>query len=154
GIQSALIFGPRPADEALRTLEGLLPDPTQPLDLVKRAYLLSMLGRFEEARSLSDRAVERLQELGASMFEVWFADLAALAGDYQAAARNGRQAVDDFARHGHRLFQGHYGAKLGRWLCILGRYDEAEPQVEVGREIDTRDREWVWRQVAALVHAH
>jgi class 3 adenylate cyclase/tetratricopeptide (TPR) repeat protein len=154
GIQSALMVGPRPADEALRTLDDLVPDPSEPLDLLKRACLLAMLGRFEEASTLSGRAAERLRELGASRFEVWFAELAALAGDYEEATRQEKLAVDDFARHGHRVFQGYYAAKLGRWLCALGRYDEAEPLAELGRAIDTRQDEWVWRQVRALVHAH
>jgi class 3 adenylate cyclase/tetratricopeptide (TPR) repeat protein len=154
GLLSALIFGPRPADEALRALDELLPDPSEPLDFLKRAYLLAMLGRLDEARSLTDRADERLRELGAARFEVWFADLAALAGDYEAAARYEQQAVADFEKHGHLTFQAHYGAKLGRWLCVLGRYDEAEPLAQLGRKLEFQEAEWVWRQVQARVHAH
>jgi Adenylate and Guanylate cyclase catalytic domain len=146
--------GPRPADEALRTLDELLPDPSEPLDLLKRACLLAMLGRFEEASTFSGRAAERLRELGASRFEVWFAELTALAGDYEEAAREGRLAVDDFARRGHRVFQGYYAAKLGRWLCALGRFDEAEPLAALGRTVESQEAEWSWRQVQARVHAH
>jgi tetratricopeptide (TPR) repeat protein len=146
--------GPRPADEALRTLDELLPDPSEPLDLLKRACLLAMLGRFEEASTFSGRAAERLRELGASRFEVWFAELTALAGDYEEAAREGRLAVDDFARRGHRVFQGYYAAKLGRWLCALGRFDEAEPLAALSRTVESQEAEWSWRQVQARVHAH
>ena len=154
GLLSALIFGPRPADEALRALDELLPDPSEPLDLLKRAYLLAMLGRFDEAGSLTDRSAERLRELGTERFDVWFADIAALAGDYEAAARYEQKAIDDFEDHGHLTFQASYGAKLGRWLCALGRYDEAEPLAQLGRKLDSQEAEWVWRQVQARVHAH
>jgi class 3 adenylate cyclase/tetratricopeptide (TPR) repeat protein len=154
GLVSALIFGPRPTDEALRVLDQLLPDPSEPLDFLKRAYLLAMLGRFDEARSLTDRAVEHLRELGTDRFEVWFADIAALAGDYEAAVRYEQKAVDGFEEHGHLTFQASYGAKLGRWLCALGRYDEAEPLARLGRELESQEADWFWRQVQARVHAH
>jgi Tetratricopeptide repeat len=154
GLVSALIFGPRPADEALRALDELLPDPSEPLDFLKRAYLLAMLGRFDEAGSLTDRSAERLRELGTEKFEVWFADIAALAGDYEAAARYEQKAIDDFEEHGHLTFQASYGAKLGRWLCALGRYDEAEPLAQLGRKLEFQEAEWLWRQVQARVHAH
>ncbi len=50
-----------------------------------------------------------------------------------------------------------YAPKLGRSLCELGRYDEAEPLAELGRELgDERDyvTQMYWRQVKALVLAH
>jgi class 3 adenylate cyclase/tetratricopeptide (TPR) repeat protein len=152
GLVSALIVGPRPADEALQTFDEWLPDPSEPVDLLKRACLLAMLGRLDEARSLADRADERLREFGVGRFEVWSAEVAALAGDYEAAARYAQQAVDDFEEHGHVLFQANYAAKLGRWLCVLGRFDEAEPLAELGRA--AQEAEWIWRQVQARVHAH
>jgi class 3 adenylate cyclase len=154
GLLSALIFGPRPADEALRVLDEVLPDPSEPSDFLKRAYLLAMLGRFDEARSLTDRAAERLRELEAARFEAFFADIAALEGDYEAAARYEQKAVADFEEHGHLTFHAHFAAVLGRWLCALGRYDEAEPLAQLGRKLEFQEPEWVWRQVQARVHAH
>jgi tetratricopeptide (TPR) repeat protein len=85
---------------------------------------------------------------------VWFAEIAALAGDYEAAARYAQQAVDDFEEHGHVRFQASYTAKLDRWLCALERYDEAEPFGELGQTLGAQEAEWVWRQVQARVHAH
>jgi hypothetical protein len=62
----ALLSGPRPADEALRTLDLVLsaerahPNP-QPLLI--RANLVAMLGRFDEAWSIPREASDRLWEL-------------------------------------------------------------------------------------------
>jgi tetratricopeptide (TPR) repeat protein len=50
-----------------------------------------------------------------------------------------------------------YAPWLGRSLCALGRYDEAEPLAQLGRTLDeTRQdlfTQTLWRQVEALVHA-
>ena len=45
--------GPRPADEALRTLDSMLPANPTPRTLLVRAQLLAMLARFEEAWALA-----------------------------------------------------------------------------------------------------
>ena len=48
-----------------------------------------------------------------------------------------------------------YAPTLGRSLCALGRYDEAEPLAELGRELgddDDSSTQMLWRQVQALVH--
>jgi tetratricopeptide (TPR) repeat protein len=50
-----------------------------------------------------------------------------------------------------------YAPRLGRYLCILGQYDEAEPWVQRGRELgDERDvaTQTAWRQAQALVCSH
>ncbi|MGZ4359979.1 MAG: BTAD domain-containing putative transcriptional regulator, partial [Gaiellaceae bacterium] len=49
GFGDALCDGPRPADEALRTVDRLLPDQPSPWLLMVRARLLAMLGLFEDA---------------------------------------------------------------------------------------------------------
>jgi tetratricopeptide (TPR) repeat protein len=153
GLASALIFGPRPADEALETLDELVHDPSEPSDLIKRAYLLAILDRARAARELTDRAAERLREWGVRRHEVFFADIAALMGDYDLAVRNGEQAVADFEAHGHVFLQASYGAKLARRLCLLGRYDEAEELARFSSTIPSQET-WTWRQALARVHAH
>jgi hypothetical protein len=78
------------------------------LDLVEGVALLTSGAAILlicMARPLAGRADERLREFGGGRFEVWFAEIAALAGDYEAAARYAQQAVDDFEEHGHVLFQ-------------------------------------------------
>jgi class 3 adenylate cyclase len=52
-LENALAYGPRPADEALRTLDGLLSENSHPQALCFRAWLLAMLGRSAEAAELS-----------------------------------------------------------------------------------------------------
>jgi hypothetical protein len=59
-------LGPRPADEALRKLDSVLPANPPPWALLSRAQLLAMLGRFEEAWALALPASERARELRGS----------------------------------------------------------------------------------------
>jgi len=50
-----------------------------------------------------------------------------------------------------------YAPQLGRSLCMLGRYEEAEPLARRGRELgDEQDKvtQMIWRQVQALVCSH
>jgi tetratricopeptide (TPR) repeat protein len=154
GLTAPLVFGPTPADEALQELDELLPGFTHPLYMLKRAFLVAMLGRFDEAWALAGPANQRLEEFGVERGGVWLADISAVGGDYDAAARYGRRSVDAFREQGHLAFQASYGAKLGRWLCILGRFDEAEPLAQLGRSVGSQEGEWIWRQVQARVHAH
>ena len=49
-----------------------------------------------------------------------------------------------------------FAPRLGRSLCALGRYDEAEPLAQLGRELgDEQDAatQLLWRQVQARVNA-
>jgi class 3 adenylate cyclase/tetratricopeptide (TPR) repeat protein len=154
GLLSPLIFGPTPADEALQELDKLLPDYSRPLYVLKRASLIAMLGRFDEASALADAANQRLEEFGGRRGSVWLADIAAFSGDYDAAARHMRRAVDAFREQGHVSFEASYGAKLGRWLCILGRFEEAEPLGQLGRSVVGQEGEWLGRQVQSRIDAH
>ena len=52
--RSSLVRGP--ADEALSTLDALLPENPHPWPLLCRAWLLTMLARFEEADELAREA--------------------------------------------------------------------------------------------------
>jgi hypothetical protein len=81
-------------------------------------------------------------------------DISAVAGDYEAAARYGQRAVDVFREQGHLAFQASYGARLGRWLCVRGRVEEAEPPAPLGRSVPAQEADRLWRQVQASVHAH
>jgi tetratricopeptide (TPR) repeat protein len=54
-------------------------------------------------------------------------------------------------------FLSTFAPRLGRDLCALGRYDEAEPLAVKGRELGQEEdvaTQMIWRQVLALVHAH
>ena len=104
------------------------------------------------------QASERLRELtGDDGGEQYLAEIATLAGDDEAAAGYLRDLLRN-ARGRHRLNNlSTYAPMLGRSLCVLGRYDKAEPLAEQGRTLGHEQdltTQALWRQVRALVHAH
>ena len=153
GLTAALVWGPRPADEALQTFDKVVEDTTGPEWPLVRSYLVAALGRFEDAWALALPAAERLEESGDHRQYAWLADLAALEGDYETAVRYGQQSVGAYKAAEHLAFEAAYGTKLGRWLCIVGRPDEAEPLADVARTVEGQEAEWLWRQVQARVLA-
>ena len=154
----ARILGPRPADEALRTIDRLLPENQHPNLLLERAMLLAMLGRFDEAWPLAHKTAERLRELtGGYGGEDVLAQIATLEGDHAAAARLLRTRCDRLQKRGEQGFLSTEAPLLGRSLCALGRFDDAEPLARLGRELGhERDivTQSLWRQVQARIDAH
>jgi tetratricopeptide (TPR) repeat protein len=158
GLDGALVAGPRPADEALRTLDAVISDTPTPGTQLSRSRLLAMLGRFDEARSLAQTASERIREFtGDDRGELTLAEIAVYEGDYEAAADFLRRRCAVFEERGLWLFLSSYLPTLGHCLCELGRFDEAEPLAQRGRELSTEqdvDAQRLWRQVQARVLAH
>ena len=157
-LDMALVYGPRPADEALRTLDAVLPEAPTPRPLLHRAWLLAMLRRFDEAWSTAREASDRLRELTDSEGgEAQLAEIATLANDHEVAARYLRVYCDRLEESGERSVLSTYAPRLGRSLCALGRHDEAEPLAQLGRDLgdeqDVATQAW-WRQAQALVLAH
>ena len=156
-LDDAIAYGPRPADEALHTLDALLPDNPRPRLLLTRAWLLTMLARFDEADRIARVAGERWRELtGDDWVDVYLAQIAATAGRHEAAAAHLRRFCDLAEARGQRSFLSTYAPMLGRSLCALGRHEEAEPLARLGRELgDEQDTstQALWRQVQALVDA-
>jgi class 3 adenylate cyclase len=153
----ALAYGPRPADEALRALDALLRESPRPWLLMFRAFLLAMLDRVEEVRPSPRELCERMREIGRGPGEAMAAAIATLEGDHETAARYLRAVCNEFEGRGERAYLSSFAPLLGRSLCALGRYGEAEPLARLGRELgDERDllTQMAWRQVQALVHAH
>ena len=157
GLPTALLFGPRPADEALRVLDEVAGPDVFSVAL-RRSGLIAMLGRFEEAWALALPAAERARDLnGDDAADFALAEIALLEGDHEAAAEWFRRACRAFEARGTRALLSSFAPKLGRSLCELGRYDEAEPLAEQGRDLgDETDyvTQMYWRQVQALVLAH
>jgi tetratricopeptide (TPR) repeat protein len=157
GLEAALVWGPRPADEALRTLDSLLPQNPQPGQLLTRAELLAMLGRLDEAWALAGKARARAQEvMGPDARLDNLAEIAMFAGDYATAVEYLRRFCDILEELGQGSFLSTYAPLLGRALCALGRYDEAAPLARLGCELgDEQDAtaQALWRQTQALVHA-
>jgi class 3 adenylate cyclase/tetratricopeptide (TPR) repeat protein len=157
-LPAALVHGPRPADEALQTLDSVLPANPSPATLILRAELLAMLGRLDDAWEIALPAGERLRELtGDADGAEDLAAIAELAGDHATAAGHLRRACDMYQRWGSRTLLATYAPKLGIALCALGRFDEAEPLAQLGRELGGEHdfaTQTLWRQVQAVVHAH
>jgi tetratricopeptide (TPR) repeat protein len=157
GLSMALLVGPRPADEALHTLDAAQPE-TNPRseEMLLRAVLLAMLGRFEEAWPLAREANDRLSALRGSVEEGWLAEIAMLAGDLEAAARYLRRSIESLETYGLRNVLSGSAPQLGRVLCALGRYDEAAPLAQLGRQLAAEHDVWaqmLWRRAQALVDA-
>jgi tetratricopeptide (TPR) repeat protein len=151
-----LVMGPRPASDALVTLDALVSGQPHPGDLVMQGVLLAMLDRIEEAWAVALPADERLRELGFFTATVWPGEIALIAGDYEAAARYLRDACEAMERAGSSAGLSTYAPILGRTLCLLGQPEEAESLAQKGRELgDPEDllTQQAWRQTQALIHS-
>jgi class 3 adenylate cyclase/tetratricopeptide (TPR) repeat protein len=154
-LAAALVNGPRPAGEALRTLDELVGEHSGPVVTMQRALLTAMLDRIAEARTLAEPASVRMREFGyGDEANLWLAEIAVLAGDDELAARHYRSYCDFLEAGGRTAELSTYAPQLGHVLCKLGHYDEAETLAESGRILgdpgDILTQVW-WRLTAALV---
>jgi tetratricopeptide (TPR) repeat protein len=151
-----LAQGPRPASEALATLDAAFGEHPYAGVLLLRGVLLAMLDHVDEAWSVALPAEERLREFGLASTGEWLGELAIVVGDYEAANRHLRDACDALEAIGNLPEISTYAPLRGRALCKLGRHDEAEPLAQRGRELgDPEDNmtQTLWRQTQALVHS-
>ena len=151
----ALQHGSRPVEEVLARLEAH--EAPSPWWHLSRAWMLAMLGRFEEALPLAERADADFHERGPNWACDWvMAEISALAEDHETARRRYTAVCDWLEANESAGFLATYGPALGRELCMLGRYDEAEAAAQRGREPAAEQdvgARALWRQVHALVHA-
>jgi tetratricopeptide (TPR) repeat protein len=154
----ALIYGPRPVRDALARLAEVATDRTHPFTMFDRAHLLAMDGRIDEALALAATAEEHHRDVGVEgIVHAQLADLAAIMGDHEAAVEHLRLYCAELSEKGHASLLSTYAPLLGRHLCALGRFDEAEPLAEQGRELGHEDdpvTQSLWRRVFARVRAH
>jgi class 3 adenylate cyclase/tetratricopeptide (TPR) repeat protein len=153
-LDGALVFGPRPADEAIRALDAALGDVRHPHPLLARAYLLALLGRFDEAWEIAGEQTERLRELRGSGHEAWAGWISQLEGDEERAAHYLSVYCDSLEVQGQTGALSFFVADLGRSFCALGRHDEAEPLALRSRELANEQdvsSQALWRRVRALV---
>ena len=157
-IELALALGPTPAAEALEQLDRLLPERPAPYSLFTRAWLLAMLDRFDEAVPLARESNEWQRELdGRLIGENRLAEIARMAGDHETAARHLQTLCEWLEEREQRGLLGTYVCLLGRELCALDRFEEAEELARRGREFAGDDdpiSNHLWQRVQALVLAH
>lgn len=140
GVSFSLHTGTRPAGQALERADDLLRQQPSPVALLHRALLLAMLGRFDEARQNHADASAQARKFGSSSAVARTpASISSLAGDHQTAARHLRECCDEFEERGEYGALSTEAPRLGRELCALGRYDEAEQLARRGRELAARD---------------
>jgi class 3 adenylate cyclase/tetratricopeptide (TPR) repeat protein len=158
GLASALLWGPRPASEALQTLDDIDPGTQNPSSMGYRAVLLAMLGRFDEARQLAQLANERMQEYGRGEEATWTrALIGEIAGNNEDAAEEMGRFCDHLETLGRNAELSTFAPGHARYLCALGRYDEAEFLARKGKELgDPNDwaTQVAWRQAQALIDVH
>ncbi len=155
-VATALAVGPLPADEGLRALDSLLSTTSVPWTYFRRAELLAMLDRFDEARSAAERAAELFSAQGARWGDAGFATLAELAGDHEAASRHWRVVCDWLRETRQNAFLSAYASLLGIELCRLGRHDEAEDLARQAKALsDPNDviGQAFWRRLQALIES-
>jgi tetratricopeptide (TPR) repeat protein len=145
-----------PADEAIEALDAARGESRHPHVLLARAYLLALLGRFDEAWTVAREQVERLHELRGEGHESWLAWIARLEGDEERAAHFFRIFCESLEEHGQSAALSAFAPEVARSLCALGRYDEAEPFAQVGRELANEQDLWsqaLWRLALARIHS-
>jgi class 3 adenylate cyclase len=155
-LDGALAFGPRPADEAIQALDLAMGDTRHPHPMLARAYLLALLGRFDEAWEIARERAELLHALRGEGHEAWLAWIARLEGDEERAADYFRAFCDSLREHGQTAALSAFAPELARSLCTLGRHDEAEPLAQLGRELANEQdifSQALWRQALARVHS-
>src|SRR6185369_46690 len=85
------------------------------------------------------------------------AEIALYIGDYDAAAGHLHELCDWLEEQGLLGYLCTFASDLGRVLCSLGRFDEAEPLARRGRELAEKGdatAQASWRRTQALVHVH
>jgi tetratricopeptide (TPR) repeat protein len=155
-VASALTQGPLPADEALRTLDSLLSNWPLPLVYFRRAELLAMLDRFDEARVEAQKAAELFIARGARWGDSAYATLAELLEDHETASRHWRILCDWLEETSQNAFLSLYASFLGISLCRLDRHGEAKDLARQAQELsDPNDviGQAFWRRLQALLES-
>jgi class 3 adenylate cyclase/tetratricopeptide (TPR) repeat protein len=166
-LASPVAHGPMPVDEGLVRLDEILQRSGGDLRvessvLLSVSHLRAMRGEFEEARRAATRSVAILEDLGhrpqaeASRGEA-FGHIETLAGDMPAAERAVRRACETLQAMGETGILSTQAAELAIILCEQGRFDEAEPFIELSIATTAPDdalSQARWRDAHARVLAH
>jgi DNA-binding SARP family transcriptional activator/tetratricopeptide (TPR) repeat protein len=157
----ALVVGPTPVPDAIRTCEELL--RTAPGEhagvLTDLARLKAMLGEFDEARELVGRArrqlVERMRVRRAlTVLAHRSAQVEILAGDLEAAERTLHQVIEVALDIGERDQTAQIAAELSRVLSARDATDEANRFAALSRQqapAESVAAQALWRTATARV---
>jgi tetratricopeptide (TPR) repeat protein len=150
-------------EEGLRTLDGLHDDLSrsrvlEAFALSMRSSYVCMQGAFDEARRLMRVSNEIAEGFGQRLIDSsqleMLGEMEMLAGDPAAAERAYRrqfEILDELGDEGHKSSA---AATLGRVLCALERFDEAERYAAIARSAAAEDdllSQVTGRQAQALV---
>jgi tetratricopeptide (TPR) repeat protein len=135
-------FGSTTPDEGLRRLDALGDDvrrsrPIEVAALAVRSRYLSMRGEVGEARWTIELAAATAEAVGMRFFvavcEGLRAEIESRAGDLYAAERAARRGYEILDATGHVGIKTTHAADLATHLARLGRLEEAEQFVAIGR---------------------
>ncbi|HEU0303815.1 MAG TPA: adenylate/guanylate cyclase domain-containing protein [Gaiellaceae bacterium] len=161
----AAAIGPMPVDHAIARCEAIISespgDPvTEAVATNGLAYLNAMAGRFAEARELSARSREILEDLGLTLMlptlDAWAGQVEMLAGDAAAAERLWRRAYQALEGLGEKGNLSTVAAFLAEAVYVQGRDDEAAELTGISESLMSRDdvTSYIsWRSVRAKVAA-
>jgi class 3 adenylate cyclase/tetratricopeptide (TPR) repeat protein len=169
-IRQALIrgaaVGPMPIEAAIARCNDILTeagrDPlTEAVAANALGYLNAMAARFAEARELSARSREILEDLGLTLMlptlDAWTGQVEMLADDPAAAERLWRRAYQALEGLGEKGNLSTIAAYLAEAVQAQERYDEAEQLTNVSETLTSPDdvtSAIAWRTVRAKVAAH
>jgi len=141
-------FGSTTLEEARRTWDELTEDfaRTRSLEasaLAVRGSFEAMRGAFDEARRLTNLAIEISESLGlrvmVGVYHQFLGDVELESGDPIAAERAYRRNYEIYDEAGLESFKSTAAASLAGVLCTLGRFDEAEGFATIARSAAAED---------------
>jgi class 3 adenylate cyclase/tetratricopeptide (TPR) repeat protein len=147
-LAMAFYFGPTPVDEAISRCRAFLAEMKGESSLEAAlssslAGLLAMRGDFAEARKLWAAASDQYEELGLgyrrAVRSTIAADIEALAGHDEVAARELRSGYDTLEQMGERGMRAVIAAYLADCLARMERDDEATGFAEIAADLAAAD---------------
>jgi DNA-binding SARP family transcriptional activator/tetratricopeptide (TPR) repeat protein len=157
-LATALYYGPEAVSVATRRCRVLVAGADRSNEATLSTFLAgleAMRGRFEAARTLAQEARTAHEQLGwsVSMRMVWApvaADVEALSGDYDAAARLLREACEELERMEQRSALATRAAQLAAVLYLVGQFEDAGRWSDVSEKnaaTDDASAQVPWRAV-------
>jgi class 3 adenylate cyclase/tetratricopeptide (TPR) repeat protein len=164
-IFASHLHGPTPITEAIEQVRAIVANSASQLHATEgRGVLASLRGYAGDAPGTAPAELRAARDVIREMGEdvMWGglgmseAELVALSGDVEGAARVLEEACEELERLGEKSFLSTSVGLLADYLCDLGRFEEAEPYALRGKEIGAVEdimTEAVWRSSLARVLA-